>query len=133
MAATSFYMEFGFDNIQQELQSLDEEVKALVAANGSITTTSGSGAPIAPQLIGNELRAGENMASMQSEVKELKSLVQSLVTQQNAASSATVAATGLLASDTPLAWGLTALAGLILGAVFTYLRLSVGRKNNKAG
>jgi len=133
MAATSFYMEFGFDNIQQELQSLDEEVKALVAANGSITTTSGSGAPIAPQLIGNELRAGENMASMQSEVKELKSLVQSLVTQQNAASTKTVAAAGLLASGTPVAWALTALAGLILGAVFTYLRLTATRKNNKAG
>jgi len=133
MAATSFYMEFGFDNIQQELQSLDEEVKALVAANGSITTTSGSGAPIAPQLIGNDLHAGGNMASMQSEVKELKNLVQSLVAQQTAASTKTVAAAGLLASGTPVAWGLTALAGLILGAVFTYLRLTATRKNNKAG
>ncbi|MDQ3248449.1 MAG: IPT/TIG domain-containing protein, partial [Chloroflexota bacterium] len=117
-AATSFYMEFGFDNVQTELQSLNDEIEALMQASVPITSASSGVNPVAPQLIRND--AG--VVGLQTEVQELKGLVKSLVAQQTGAATTSVAASGLFTGDSSLSWGLAALAGLLLGAAFMYVR-----------
>jgi hypothetical protein len=134
-ASTSFYMEFGFDNVQKQLKSLDDEVKilsgsaALTPTNG-VTGTNGNVKPVVPQMISYE---ASKMDSLETQVKELKGLVQNLVTKRAATPVQTVAASSILAGNESLPWGLTALGGLLLGAIFMYVRMSVGRKNDKEG
>jgi hypothetical protein len=118
VAATSFYMEFGFDNIQTTLQALDEQITNLSAA-APITPANTSAVP--SQLASYQ---PDQVAQLQAEVTELKQLVQTL---QPAAAAPAVAASGIAAGSWP--WGLAAAGGLVLGAAFTYLSVSHRRKS----
>jgi hypothetical protein len=118
IAGTSFYMEFGFDNIQTTLQALDEQITNLSAA-APTTPTNTSAVP--SQLASYQ---PDQVAQLQSEVTELKQLVQTL---QPANAAAPVVASGVAAGSWP--WGLAAAGGLVLGAAFTYLSVSHRRKS----
>ena len=144
VASTSFYMEFGFDNVQKQLKSLDDEIKTLhgvavtatndmtdaspVTSTNSVTDTSGNVQPAASQLISYEAR---KIDSLENQVKDLKGLVQTLVAKQSAAPAQTMAMAGFLGNNGSLPWGLAALGGLLLGALFMYMRTAVGRKSDE--
>ena len=111
-ASSSFYMEFGFDNIQTQLEELNTQVdelsKGTSSNSGSTATVPASYDPRIEQLT--------------AQVSELKALVQQQANPIVAAEPAVVAA-GFLGGDTRLQFGLVALVGLVLGIVLTQLRL----------
>ena len=110
-ASSSFYMEFGFDNIQSQLEELNTQVdelsKGTSSSRGATATLPASYDPRIDQLT--------------AQVSELKTLIQQ---QANpvAVASPTIVAAGFL-GDTRFQFGLVALAGLVLGIVLTHLRL----------
>lgn len=111
-AASSFYMEFGFDNVQTELDALNEQIDAL----------NNPGASTAPNGDLNQQATyqRDRLAAVEAELSTIKGLLQQQT--QPALSAPPVTATGLLAANPELALGLVGLAGLILGIVFTQLR-----------
>ncbi len=111
-ASSSFYMEFGFDNIQTELNSLNEQIQSL---NGGDTTSTST--------LGNQRASleSERLAVLESELATMKTLLTEQ--EQTAATAPTVAAAGLLPGNGGWALGLVALAGLIVGIAFSRLRL----------
>ena len=144
-ASTSFYMEFGFDTVQKELKSLNGEVvpsgtRSLTDTNSltdttPVTATTGKVKSSAAPLISYDAR---KIDSLENEIKSLKGLVQTLVTKQTVAPAQnsaqnSIMAAGMLAGNTSLPWGLAAFAGLILGAIFMYVRTAVGRKSDREG
>ena len=102
-----------------------------------VTSTTGRVKPSAAPLVHYDAR---KIDSLESQIKDLKGLVQSLVTKQavapaqnlaqNSAQNSMVAA-GMLAGNSSLPWGLAAFAGLILGAIFMYVRTAIGRKSDR--
>lgn len=109
-ASSSFYMEFGFDNIQTELNDLSEQVQAM--NSGTMTTTSYS----------NQVASFEadRLAALESELSSVKTLLEGQAAA-DVASTPAINAAGLLASNSNWAFGLVALAGLLLGIVLTRL------------
>ncbi len=119
VASTSFYMEFGFDNIKKDLDALNKELDTLaLAAPLTTTNTSGSGSQV-QQIRNNTYEANAADPRVVKLEKQLDSLSAKLDEQAEAP---TVAAAGGLSSVTPLALILVGLAGLLLGAAFTRLR-----------
>lgn len=110
-ASSSFYMEFGFDNIQSQLEELNTQVdelsKGTSSSRGSTATVPASYDPRIEQLT--------------AQVSELKALVQQQAKPVATASPTIVAAAFL--GDTRFQFGLVALVGLALGIVLTQLRL----------
>lgn len=111
VAATSFYMEFGFDNIQSALKDLDDEVNALRAATPT-TVTMDSAAPVASASVESVAYLAEQVQALQQQVEAQQPL---------AAAPVNVLASGV-AGGAAWPWGLALIGGVILGAVFTYLR-----------
>lgn len=111
-ASSSFYMEFGFDNIQTQLEELNTQIDALSKGTSS---NSGSTATV-PAVYDPRIE------QLTAQVSELKALVQQQANPVVAAEPAIVAA-GFLGGDTRLQFGLVALVGLVLGIVLTQLRL----------
>lgn len=111
-ASSSFYMEFGFDNIQTQLEDLNAQVdelsKGTSSHSGSTATLPASYDPRIDQLT--------------AQVSALKALVQQQAKPATASEPAIVAA-GFL-RDTRFQFGLVGLVGLALGIVLTQLRLS---------
>lgn len=110
-ASSSFYMEFGFDNIQTQLEELNTQVDELSKG----TSSNGGSAAIVPA------NYDPRIEQLTAQVSELKALVQQQANPVVAAEPAVVAA-GFL-GDTRFQFGLVALVGLILGIVLTQLRL----------
>jgi tetrahydromethanopterin S-methyltransferase subunit B len=115
LASTSFYMEFGFDNIQAQLEELNTQVDEL--SNGASSQRS----PVASQPASYDPR----IEQLTAQVSELKTLVQQQAQPMAAAPAAetTVAAAGFLGSNPTMKFGLVGLVGLLLGIVLTQLRL----------
>jgi len=155
VASTSFYMEFGFDTIQKALTSLGAPATASAPAsdtNGitdtnsttetnSVTDTNGVTGTntVSGTISKGKANTGplisydaQKVANLESQIKDLKGLVQTLVNQQTAApTEKPMLAAGLLAGNTSLPWGLAALVGLIVGALFMYVRTTAGRKHGR--
>lgn len=114
-ASTSFYMEFGFDNIQTELEELSTQLEELT--NGA---AAGRGT-LASQPAAYDPRLDQ----LESQISELKGLLQQQQAQPavEAAPAATVVAAGFLGGDSTLKFGLMGVVGLLLGIVLTQLRL----------
>jgi hypothetical protein len=116
VASTSFYMEFGFDNIQTSLRELDEQIDQL---SNTVTNTAGlRGAPA--QLASfqpNELaRLTAQVQTLQQEMKGIQTAA--------APGHETMVASGLWADHASLLLGLVGLAGLTLGIVLTQVRMN---------
>ena len=120
-AATDFYMEFGFDSIKKELDSLGKQINA-----SSTVTASNSVVPAAPQLVSNKQATVDvgRLASLEQEVSTLKA--QQAVQQM--AQVQPVVAGGFLGGRTSLALGLTGLTGLLLGVALAYVRMAARRE-----
>lgn len=120
VASTTFYMEFGFDNIKSNLEALDEELDLLRATE--VTTASVNSTGGATQQVRYVQSAQsadqQQLASLEAQVQRLAA---KLDTKQ--AETPAVAAAGGVAANSPLALGLAALAGILLGAALTRLRL----------
>ncbi|RIK36135.1 MAG: hypothetical protein DCC55_28250 [Chloroflexi bacterium] len=124
VAGTSFYMEFGFDNVQTSLSELDRQIQALAAANILTTTpTSGAGSVATHQAS----FPVDNVGQLAAEVQELKLLVQNLAASPSAtgATEPELVVSGLggqahgAASTWP--WGVAAFGGLVMGAALMYV------------
>ena len=130
VASTTFYMEFGFDNIQKNLDAIDKELDEVRAGSALTTSTSSSGSSI--QQIRNDVQqanASEQPNAADQKVAKLEKQVESLASKldQQQASEPTIAAAGGFSATSPLALGLVGLAGLLLGAALTVLR-STGKR-----
>jgi hypothetical protein len=116
VAATSFYMEFGFDNIQTSLQALDKQLDQL---STTVTNTSGL------QGATNQLASFQpnELARLTAQVQRLQ---EEMKGKQAIAASAeeTMVASGLWAGNSSLLLGLVGLAGLTLGIVLTQVRMN---------
>lgn len=110
-ASSSFYMEFGFDNIQTQLEELNTQVDELSKDAAHRDSVASLPANYDPRI-----------AQLSAQVSELKALVQQQTSPVVVAEPAVVAA-GFLGGDTRLQFGLVALVGLVLGIVLTHLRL----------
>ena len=110
-ASSSFYMEFGFDNIQTELKDLADQVEAL--SNGNTSTTPSFSNQTA-SLKADRLQALETDLSAVKTLLEAQSAPETVIAPQIAVSS-------MLAGNSNWAIGLVALAGLVLGIVLTRL------------
>lgn len=117
-ASSSFYMEFGFDNIKTELDSLSDQIQALT--NGDTATMPG----FSNQAAGFEV---DRLAALETDLAAVKNLLQAQSAPE-AAVAPQVTASGLLASASNLTLGLVALAGLALGIVLTRLRVDKRRE-----
>jgi hypothetical protein len=112
-ASSSFYMEFGFDNIQTKLDDLNKQFETL--NNGGSATGPRFNAPQQPATF-----EADRVAALEADLAAVKGLLQA----QSAPPvivAPTVTRAGLL-GDNNLALGLMALAGLLLGIVLTRLR-----------
>ena len=115
-ASSSFYMEFGFDNIQTQLEELNTQVDGL--SNGA-SSLRGS-------LAAQSATYDPRLDQLTAQVSELKGLVKEQVPPAVAVmkpATETVVAASLLGSDSTLKFGLVGLVGLLLGIVLTQLRL----------
>jgi hypothetical protein len=130
VASTSFYMEFGFDNIQSSLDALDQQIEQLAAAtpltttSGTVTTTHELPRPAPQQLARYE---GSQVAALTAQLQTLQATVQEL---QAAVTAPVVTASGL-AVDPAWQWGLAALGGMALGAIFMFVSLAHRRKDGE--
>lgn len=118
LASTSFYMEFGFDNIQTQLDELNTQIDEL--SNGASSHRS----PVANQSAAYD----PQIEQLTAQVNELKALVQQQAGNPPSAVAAapvesTVVAAGFLGGNPTLKFGLIGLVGLLLGIVLTQLRL----------
>ncbi|MCB0062440.1 MAG: hypothetical protein KDE19_10000, partial [Caldilineaceae bacterium] len=111
-ASSSFYMEFGFDNIQTELNDLSERLDTM--SSSAITTTGYSN-----QVAGF---APDRLAALESDLAAVKTLLEAQSAPQ-ASVAPQVNVAGFLAGNSQWAFGLVALAGLVLGVVLTRLGL----------
>ncbi len=113
-ASSSFYMEFGFDNIQTKLDDLSKQLETMT--NGNTSTT--------PKIVPpnqNAIYEENRLTALEADLSTVKALLQ---TQEAPATEmATVTLSGLLSGNSNLGLGLMALAGLVLGIVLTRLRL----------
>lgn len=114
LASSSFYMEFGFDNIQTQLEELNTQVDEL--SNGASSNRS----PVA-----NQAAYDPRIEQLTAQVSELKGLLQqqTLPVAVAPAAEAAVVTAGFLGGDSTLKFGLIGLVGLLLGIVLTQLRL----------
>ena len=113
-ASSSFYMEFGFDNVKSELDQLNEQIDALGTPGAS------TGVDGLPNQQANY--STERLAAVESELSAIKGLLQNQTSAVPAVAAPPVTATGFLATNSELTLGLVGLAGLLLGIVFTQLR-----------
>ena len=118
LASTSFYMEFGFDNIQTQLDELNTQIDEL--SNGASSHRS----PVA----NHSAAYDPQIEQLTAQVNELKALVQQQAGNPPSAVAAapvesTVVAAGFLGSNPTVKFGLIGLVGLLLGIVLTQLRL----------
>jgi hypothetical protein len=125
VAATSFYMEFGFDNIQSSLSALNEQVTALAASN-TLTPTTNSGTVIPTQFASYQVSQVDQLTA---QVQQLSQAVQDLQADAVLAPAQPIVASSLLAGGSSWQWGLAVFGGLVLGAAFTYVSLAQRRKN----
>lgn len=124
VASTTFYMEFGFDNIQKDLESINQELEQVRASNELTTSNSGTNAPLP---IRNETlqasAADQRVASLERQVESLSNKF-----EQQQPNEPTITAAGGFSATSPLALGLVGLTGLLLGAALTLLRTSGKRQ-----
>jgi hypothetical protein len=126
IAATSFYMEFGFDNIQQSLSNLNQQVEQLASVD-AVTTTRGSSLQ-SPQFVQHQTASASELAG---EIAALKEIVQNLQATQPAQPGAESAlASSIAAAPSGRTWGLAAFGGLVMGAVLMYVSILHRRKND---
>lgn len=114
-ASTSFYMEFGFDNIQTQLDELNTQLDELSPGASS------SRLPVVNQTAAYDPR----LEALAVQVSELKGLVQQGAQPAVAAAKPPVAAAVVAGFGGDATWqfGLVGLVGLLLGIVLTQLRL----------
>jgi len=114
-ASSSFYMEFGFDNIKTELDNLNEQIQAL---NGGSATS---------RLNQQASFEADRLAALESDLATVKGLLQAQAAPAPAVAEPVTIA-GFLAGNANAMWGLMALAGLVLGIVFSRLKLDRHRE-----
>lgn len=124
VAATSFYMEFGFDNIQSSLNALNEQVTELAASNTLTPTTRGG--DLIPASFGHQQASQVEQLTVQ--VQQLSQAVERLQAAAMAEPAQPVVASGLAVGAGSWQWGVVAFSGLVLGAAFTYVSLVQRRK-----
>lgn len=114
VAGTSFYMEFGFDNVQTSLRDLRTQLEALAAANGATQTG-------AAQQTANMTE--ETTLAVQKLAAELEAL---RALTQPAEPAAPIAVAGVAAAGWP--WGAAAFGGLVLGVALTLVGAAFRRR-----
>ena len=114
-ASSSFYMEFGFDNIKTELDNLNEQIQALNAGNAT------------SRLNQQASFEADRLAALESDLATVKGLLQAQAAPVSAVAEPVTIA-GFLAGNANAMWGLMALAGLVLGIVFSRLKLDRHRE-----
>ncbi|MEZ4864370.1 MAG: sialidase family protein [Caldilineaceae bacterium] len=115
VASTSFYMEFGFNNIQDNLKQLHEQIDQL--SSSTVPTTTSASNQVASY-------TDDRIQHLESELADIKGLLrqEQSATQPPAVAAPAIAAAGLLGGAPNWMLGLVALAGLVLGIVLTQLR-----------
>ena len=141
VAATSFYMDFGFDNIQASLNALNKELDQL---NGGspITATQTSGAVTTSRNKTPTVKASKAVTATQpatttqglTETQPMSGTPGITTTQSVSGTSRLpnqpILASGFAASGADLPWGLAGIGGLLLGTVFTYVNMTIRRQRD---
>ena len=121
-ASGTFYMEFGFDNIQQQLDALDAEL------DGILNDGASAPAGVAPlQQVSNP----QNVEHMQAELTEIKAMLATLNAEEAVVPAQLVATSSTIAGIAAMPWGMAALGGLLVGAALMFVRMSVRRGKDK--
>jgi hypothetical protein len=124
VAATSFYMEFGFDNIQQSLTDLNQQVEQLASIE-AMTATSSSSLQL-PQ-VGQVQNA--SVSELSAEIAALRGIVQDLQVAEPDPAGALASSLAPAGPRGRPTWGLAGFSGLVMGAVLMYVSIAHRRKN----
>lgn len=133
VAATSFYMEFGFDNIQSSLRALDKELDVIRGETPAAEEPSAAAEPAAvesaPSVTATTPLTDTDPVSETGTVSGTSSLPSQPIVQVSQLNPAVAPSQLLTLGGTTLPVGLAGMGGLLLGAVIAYVSLASRRQD----